>query len=369
MKILVITDQFQRGGADRVASVLCNELYLRGHDLQIVADTVTCKVNYPIDERIPVHQIVSTPKSNKNKDILIKWLNIIKAIRNYTTQIKPDVIITIASKMFLCTLIATIGKNYPLFVADHTSFARKQHPLIDFIRYHLYAFADGISVLTNKDAKILGTKYPQKRVIYNPLSFPCLTEITERRNNILCAGRLEVWRIKGFDTIIKIWAKLANKYPSWILEIAGDGTPDSQNYLEELIKTYKLAGRVRLLGHVDDMKSLYSESSIFALSSRMEGFPMVLMEAMSQGCACVAFSVGGATDEMMDENSGMLIPDDDINAFSKAVETLIMDNAMRDSFSKNAIKSVSRFSVVSFVMDWEKFIYDILNRDEIHKNV
>lgn len=361
MKILVITDQFQRGGADRVASVMCNELFSRGHDLHIIADTITSKVSYPLDERIPIHQIVATPKSNSKKDILAKWVNIIKSIRKYSATLKPDAIITIASRMYLCTLIAT-RKKYPLFVADHTSFGRKQHPLIDLIRYHLYAYADGISILTKKDEALLGEKYPQKRVIYNPLSFPCLTERTVRKNNILCAGRLEVWKIKGFDIIISIWAKIANKYPKWTLEIAGDGTSDAQRYIQELVRKSGLTGRVHLLGYVSDMKMLYSETSIFALPSRVEGFPMVLMEAMSQGCACVAFSIGGASDEMMENDSGFLIPDDDIEAFSQALETLITYKEKRDSLSENAIRSISKFSVKTFGDEWERFLTDRIKK-------
>ena len=201
MKILVITDTFQRGGADRVASVMCNELYRRGHDLHIIADTIHCEIGYPLDDNIPVHQIVAISKNNGKISILKKWIKIIAAIRDYTKEMQPDVIIAIASRMFLCSLVANVGRDVPLFVADHTSFSRKQHPLIDLIRYHLYPYADGISILTKKDEKLLGKKYPQKRVIYNPLSFPSLTKKTERKYNILCAGRLEVWKIKGLDII------------------------------------------------------------------------------------------------------------------------------------------------------------------------
>ena len=119
---------------------------------------------------------------------------------------------------------------------------------------------------------------------------------------------------------------------------------------------------VKLLGRVSDMKSLYAESSIFALPSRMEGFPMVLMEAMSQGCACVAFSVGGSSDEMMSEKSGLLIPDGDASSFEAALVRLIENEKEREMFSQNAIKEVSRFSVDFFMDEWEKLINETLKK-------
>lgn len=364
MRLLIITDQFTRGGADRVTSVMCNELYHRGYDVHIVADTVNCPVSYPLDENIPIHQIIANPSRKLFLSTLRKWLSITRDIKNHINTTKPDIIIAIASRMYLCSLIAKIGQKHPLVVVDHTSFGRKQHPFIDFIRYHLYGFASGISILTKKDEKILGKKYPQKRVIYNPISFPILDEVTERRNNILCAGRMEVWKIKGFDIILDVWKQIEQKYPDWILEIAGDCDCNVKNEVETMVNERKLQGRVNLLGFVSDMKELFSHSSIFALSSRMEGFPMVLMEAMSQGCACVGFSVGGSTDEMMEDRSGFLVQDGDIESFKISIEKLIENAQLREEFSRNAIKAISKFSVKSFADSWETFISEMLRTEK-----
>ena len=95
---------------------------------------------------------------------------------------------------------------------------------------------------------------------------------------------------------------------------------------------------------------------------------MVLMEAMSQGCACIAFEVGGATNEMLDENAGIIVKDGDIEAFKQALVTMIKDKTIREQYSLNAIKSVQKFSVDEFVDSWECLIHKTHNKNISVKN-
>lgn len=362
MKILFLNNQFERGGAARVASILCNELYYRGYDIQLVTDWANFRHTYHIDDGVKIKQIDVAGNGQNLKNKIQKWFNCTKSIRRYIKEFKPNIIIATESIMFLCAWIANIGLRTPIIAADHTSFTRKIDPVIDFVRYRLYSRATGLSILTKRDANTLGSKYPHKRVIYNPLSFPILKSDVKRGKNILCAGRLESWNVKGFDIILRIWSEIHQKYPEWTLDIAGDANnKDALTFIKNLISDLKLNSRVNLLGQVNDMKSFYSHSSIFALPSRIEGFPMVLMEAMSQGCACVAFSISGASDEMMGSEAGIIVKDCDLNGFKKGLEMLLNNDDMRESVSRRAIKNVSRFSVQSFVDSWEKFIEDTLN--------
>lgn len=362
MKILFINNQFERGGAARVAAILCNELSRRGHNIHVVTDWLNFKHTYVIDSNIPIHEIKIYGAQRNIFGKLKKWLKCSYDIRMAIKKVKPDIIIATESMMFLCAWLANIGIKTPIFAADHTSFNRKIDLIIDFVRYKLYAKADGLSILTMRDKKILGDKFPRKKVIYNPLPFTILNHEVKRRKNILCAGRLEVWKIKGFDIILKIWADIQHKYPDWTLEIAGSANNQtSYEYMNKLIEELKLANRVKLLGQVDDMQSLYSESSIFALPSRIEGFPMVLMEAMSQGCACVAYSISGASEEMMKSDSGIIVKDGDIESFKTGLEKLLISDDLRSHYSFNSMKDASRFSVEAFIASWESYINEILS--------
>lgn len=360
MKILLINDQFEHGGAGRVAAIMANELFNRGYEVVVITDLENYKNNYPLLQNIPICRISIAPVSTLLKKI-IKWAKCIKDIRKYIKSENPDIIIAVQSFMFLCAYFANlVSDRKPIIVADHTSFNRKSGLLLDFVRFHLYSKASGLSILTQKDYKLLGPKFPNKRVIYNPLPFPILNRDVPKRKNILCVGRLDVWEIKGFDIIFRIWSKINIKYFDWILEIAGEGSQASIEYLHKLLEQYGLSGRVKLLGHVTDMQTLYSETSIFALPSRMEGFPMSLMEAMSQGCACVAFSVWGACNEMMSEKAGIIVNDGNEVDFAKALESLIIDETKRKKYSVDAMSEVEKFSISSFVNNWENFIKDVL---------
>ena len=257
--------------------------------------------------------------------------------------------------------IASWLSGIPVIAVDHTSFSRKISWLEDWIRNYFYKYADVLSILTKKDEGLLGTRLPNKVVIYNPLSFPPLKTKTIRNKNILVAGRLSFWKVKGIDRIIDIWAKISDKYPDWILEIAGEGNSKSTHYLHDLVSHKGLDKRVKFLGQLHDMKTKLAETSIFALPSRVEGFPMVLMEAMSQGCACVAFKLGGASDEMMTNNkSGYIVEDGNMDVFSDSLCKLIDNPSLREQLGSNAINESKRFSVESFIQSW----INILNKYE-----
>lgn len=357
MKILLINNQFAIGGAARVAAIMCNVFVERGYELYVVTDFKNIEIKYKLPENVfllPLDLV-----NNKNK--IYKAFKSILDINKYIKSVNPDVIIAIQADMFLRAIFANFFRK-PLIVADHTSVGRKIGTIIDFTRNFLYKYSDGISILTEKDKMKLGKKFPQKKVIYNPLTFSPLNYKPIRIKRILCAGRLDVWKLKGFDIIIDIWKHIEKKYPDWILSIAGSGNDKSVIELKEYINGKGLLSRIELLGQIDNMRELYSESKIFALPSRVEGFPMVLLEAMSQGCACISFSLDGAVNEMLTKNSGIIIDDLDVISFEKSL-CLLMDNQeLIDSYSINGIKRAEAFTIDKFGDAWESLIYDVINK-------
>lgn len=356
MKILIVNDQFERGGAARVAAILCNGLFVKGYEVVVATDSINYETKYSINSNVRILQIQS--KSNTGR--FRRWTACSKTIRKYIQQENPDIIIAIQSLMFLVVWIANIGLGKKIIAADHTSFNIKSHPLLDFIRYHLYRYADALSILTKKDEKLLGNKFPHKKVIYNPLPFPILSEPVCRRQHILCVGRLESWYIKGFDIILDIWKQIEANFPEWKLVIAGSGDAESTQGMKNMISDRGLINRVDLLGQVDNMRLLYQQSSVFVLSSRVEGFPMGLMEAMSQGCACVAFSVYGAIKEMMSVNSGIIIDDGDIDGLKNAIIRVLENDSLRNLYAHNAITEISQFSEDRFIQSWDVLLNDVV---------
>lgn len=360
MTILVFIDQFESGGAARVTSTMLNGLIDNGYKITLATNITNRSIGYPLDKRIKTINFYGGETCNKLQS-LFRHLKLINSAKNCIKQIKPDITIAITHYPYLYVRIASWLSGIPVIAVDHTSFSRKISWLEDWIRNYFYKYADVLSILTKKDEGLLGTRLPNKVVIYNPLSFPPLKTKTIRNKNILVAGRLSFWKVKGIDRIIDIWAKISDKYPDWILEIAGEGNSKSTHYLHYLVSQKGLDKRVKFLGQLHDMKTKLAETSIFALPSRVEGFPMVLMEAMSQGCACVAFKLGGASDEMMTNNkSGYIVEDGNMDVFSDSLCKLIDNPSLREQLGSNAINESKRFSVESFIQSW----INILNKYE-----
>ena len=360
MNVIVIQDQFETGGAARVTSVLCNELCSNNYNVDILTDNFNWGINYELDNRASIHTITFKP----SKSLSSKVSSLLKTsfqIRKIVNSIKPDIIISVQANAYIRTLIGLLGIRIPIIVSDHTSFARKIDFLTDYTRQHLYKSADAITVLTKKDQCILGDKYPQKVQIYNPISFK-IAEINNsfREKTILAVGRYDVWEIKGFDLLFDMWKQIESLFPEWKLQIAGSGTEKETLDVMGLIKERNLTGRVELLGQVKDMENLYSKAGLFVLSSRMEGMPMALLEAMTQGCPSVSFSIGGLAEEMFGGTGGVVVADGDVAMLKDASVDLINNEDKRKYYSDNGIETVKKFSKEAFWESWR----ELLNRFE-----
>ena len=226
MKILVFIDQYERGGAARVTSTMINGLCRHNHIIYLATNNITRSIGYELDRRIKVISFYGGETQNKIES-LIRHLRLIISAPRCVKFVKPDIIIAVTHNPYFYVRIATAFSKIPLIAVDHTSFSRKISVFEDWIRHHFYKYANTLSILTKKDEMLLGDKFPNKIVIYNPLSFPPINHTTERKKNVLVAGRLSFWKIKGIDRIIDIWGNLSKKYPDWRLEIAGDGNNES----------------------------------------------------------------------------------------------------------------------------------------------
>ena len=162
-----------------------------------------------------------------------------------------------------------------------------------------------------------------------------------------------MWDVKGFDLLIKAWGAIAEDHPDWKLRIAGTGNKQSVDFLKNLAVSNNVQDRIDFLGFRDDVISLYKESEVFVLSSRYEGFGMVLIEAMSQGCACVACDYKGRQAEIItSENQGLLCETDDERSLSASLDKMLSDDAYRKQCQRNAIEQSNNFSINKTIDRW-----------------
>ncbi len=350
MKLFFYIHHLGNGGAERVTSVLANELGRTGNEVTICMHHHNTNT-YKTSEKV---SLLYLPETNSR----IRRLN---NLRKIVQKNRPDVIIAVMPYNYVSIKIATMGLNIPIIVSDHTNFRWNANKLLKFIRYYLYRFATIVTVLSNNDKRFMEHRLHNMRVMYNPLSFPRLGEGTERRKNILCVGRVSVWEVKGFDLIIRIWSKIADKHPDWTLEIAGDGNENDFNYLKSLAEENGMINRMNFLGFRSDIVDVMSHSSIFALPSRIEGFPCSLLEAMSQGCAPVAFDIHGIMYEIIsDGKDGFIVKDGNLDGFCQRLEQLMNDEDLIGTIGRNAIDSVKRFEVEKIGKEWQEMLTEVV---------
>lgn len=344
MKILVCIDHMESGGAARVTSVMCNGLAQRGYTLVLAYNTQR-ETRYELNGQI---QRIDNSVLRRGKSHWAGVKLLIDRVVRYKQlirEIKPDIIIGVEPEPYLYARLATMGEKTPVVAVDHTSYRRKQHWFIRWIRWKAYRWADSVSILSHTDEHILGKRLPKKTVIYNPLPFPVCETEPQREKIVLCVGRRDAWEVKGFDRMLRIWENIVSLHPDWKLVFAG--------LTDDSITT----PQVEFLGARTDMQNLYQKAAIFALPSRIEGFPMSLLEAGSQGCACIAFALGGVTKEIYtDGKSGIIIEDNNESAFADQLSRLMNSSDMRKDYSKAIREEIRKFTAERFIDTWEQLL-------------
>ena len=198
----------------------------------------------------------------------------------------------------------------------------------------------------------------------NPLTFKTVEEMPQKEKILLAAGRLTDWKYKGWDVLIKAWSLVTKhgenekiKKDGWRLMVAGDGSDEAKAYLRQLIREHQVEDSMELLGYRTDMEQLFQKASIFVLSSRSEGLPMVLIEAMSQGCAPVATDFKGRTREIIPtDNEGILCNPEDAEALAAGMQRLIEDDTLRQNIQRNAVERSKFYALDNIVGMWEKVL-------------
>lgn len=215
-------------------------------------------------------------------------------------------------------------------------------------------FSD-MNVLISQEAKEYYESHFRKEkniVIYNPADnnlFGTESSYQTDSKKLISVGRLTYQ--KNFQLLIEIAEKLLAQHNDWVWHIYGDG--EQREELETLILEKGLLGRVVLMGNVADLYDRYPEYAAIVMTSRYEGFPMVLIEAASKGLPMVSFDISTGPREIIDDNvNGFLIPSGDVNGMLEKLGILMTDGDMRSRFSTEAKRTVNSFRVDNIVDQW-----------------
>ena len=197
-------------------------------------------------------------------------------------------------------------------------------------------------------------------IIPNILTFypDKITDYSKRSKRILCVGRFD--KQKGFDLMIKAWAIIADKHKEWKVDIFGDG--ELNNTLNGLIKNYCLDESITIHPATNHIYDEYMDSSIFAFSSRYEGFGLVLIEAMSCGVPCISFDCPhGPSEIITNGRNGLLVQNGNIDEFANSLDSMINNYEQRKFMSINARIDSQKYKRENIMPQWIELFETLSN--------
>lgn len=220
---------------------------------------------------------------------------------------------------------------------------------------------DAFTVLTHADAVDYRERFPaahaRVEVIRNAAPWPVAPATGSHDKVVVAAGRLV--KQKAFHRLIKAYTPVAVGRPDWRLHIYGEG--GQRERLEKLIRRRGIGGQVELMGHSDEFESRLAEASIYAMTSRYEGFPMVLVEAMTKGVPAISYDCPrGPAEIIRDGDNGRLIPNGDEAAFTGALLAMIDDDAERRRMSAAATEQAAEYRIETISRRWETLFDQLL---------
>lgn len=348
MKIVFFIGSMQRGGAERVISILANEYASKGWDVEI-ALLLEEAVAYTLDERIRVVSLVG--KSGSYLKNALFWL---RGIRRYLKQTKPDRVVSFIGRINALVLTAALGLKVPVVVSErndpkHDGRGRGMQAYCNLI----YKSADAI-VFQNQYEKSCFSRSLDKigYVIPNPVSVQAVHEGKAFNRTVATAGRLVSQ--KNHAMLIDAVGAVRGEYPDVRCEIYGDGS--LYDTLQTQIETSGLAETVSLKGNVSDVHQRLKDCGLFVMTSEFEGLSNALIEAMMMGLPCITTDYPGADELIEDGVNGIVVPRGDTEGLAEQIKRVFADDELRGRLADAARTSAEAYKKETVLGLWSDVI-------------
>lgn len=356
MKILFVLSGLGSGGAERVVSLLSGEMIRRGYEISIVSfDKPDDPVYHSFHPQIEIVRLAIPAGGRSFLRGLGASCRRIVALRRLFKRGRPDVVISFLTKINVLSVAASTGLNISVIISERNNPAvQRAHPFWANAWKIAASHASAI-VLQTHAIKALYPANIQSRavVIPNPVVPPDIDRQPHHGLVLTAVGRLE-WQ-KGFDMLIKAFAAIAPDNPKWKLTIWGEGQERSR--LQLLVDQSGQAARIELAGNSQSQAGWIRNADIFVLSSRYEGFPNVLLEAMSAGLPVLSFRCDFGPNEIIQDGvDGILVEPESTKHLSEALTKLMQNEELRMRLGVAARKNTARYDVAPIVSKWEELV-------------
>ena len=369
-KILFVLNGFRFGGLTKVNTVIANELN-KHYEVAIYNTSHRNKSNFPVKVSVYQEQYWSGHRIYFFSRLLKKLSqctrlpvnpNILDCYRiykltQYIQEKEIDVIILNASQITFASMIKKRTPNVKVIGWLHNNADVYLNKFFRGVKKHFInavKVCDFLVCLTQSDT-LYFEKFTHHAVcIYNPMTISPTALANLNKKIISFVGRIDI-KQKGIDYLCKI----ANNIPDgWKISVAGPGSKRHKKVFRKLQLRYKTSGKLEYVGALrgNKLKRHYEESSIFMMTSRWEGMPLVLMEAMSFGLPIIAFEQSGSNEVLDFGKSGLLVKQGSIEHFNHELKRLIDDYQLRVDYSKASLERVKHFEKERILEKWHQII-------------
>lgn len=380
MRLTLLIPSISEGGAARVLTNLANGWVDRGVTVSVVTLSGPEDGLYELDETV---DRIALDVTEASPNLLVGvWRNLrrVRLLRSVLRRLSPDAAIAFLPRTSVLTVFAAEGTGVPVAVSEHSDPRRDPLPLVwRGLRRLAYRGAHALVVQTDGVASWARKWLPAERVhvIPNPVLPPdpaarqsaetvARSGVTAGRHAemdetlrapashaVVGMGRLVP--AKGFDLLVRAFARCSREHPAWSLVILGEG-PERRR-LERLADDLGVAPRVMLPGRVSSPWHRLDSAELFVLSSRYEGFGNVLVEAMARGIASVSFDCPTGPGEIIThDRDGLLVPAEDVGALAAAMDRLMDSPGERRKLGERARDVLDRYGVDRVLDQWEEII-------------
>jgi glycosyltransferase involved in cell wall biosynthesis len=354
VRIAFVIPSLGPGGAERVATLLANYWVGEGHEVVIATfDSPGDEPFFAVDPRVDVRGLSAT---NATRGLAVRLgTNAARLVRlrALLREVRPNAVVAFMTEANVVAIWAARGLGIPVVVSE-----RNQPDRPGLGRFHKLARRltyPAATALVVQSSDIASWARRHFRIPVHILPNPVMPVANSPSHNpggghlLVSIGRLT--HQKGFDVLLQSFAAIATKHPDWRLAIYGEG-PD-RSALERLRLESGCAGQIDLPGLAKDSAGPLHQASLFVLTSRFEGYPNVLLEALSHGLPVIATDCPGATREILAEGvHGMLVPPEDIAAMTAALDAMLSAAELREAYAAKARRAVAQLDVATVGRRW-----------------